>query len=43
MSKLFHMTVREAYEKSLSYDLANELWNFKYPEDKIDKNNREYI
>ena len=43
MSKLLSMKAGEAYEKSNTSSLADEIWAFKNPDDEIDTNDREYI
>lgn len=43
MKELLSMTVGEAYSKSLSSALAEEIWEFKNPGESVDKKNREYI
>lgn len=43
MKELLSMTVGEAYSKSLSSALAEEIWEFKNPGEPVDEKNREYI
>lgn len=43
MKELLSMTVGEAYSKSLSSALADEIWGFKNPGESVDESNKEYI
>lgn len=43
MGNLLYMNVSEAYAKSKTNELANEIWKYKYPGEDIDASNREYI
>lgn len=43
MKELLSMTVGEAYSKSRSSTLANEIWDFKNPGEFPDESNKEYI
>lgn len=43
MGNLLSMKVREAFAKCNSFELADEIWKFKHPEEKIDREDREYV
>ena len=35
MGELLSMKIKEAYEKSLSYALADEIWGYKHPDEDV--------
>lgn len=43
MGRLFSMKVGEAYQKCLSNDLADEIWEYKHPDENVNREDREYI
>lgn len=43
MGELLFMKIEEAYEKSLSYALADEIWGYKHPDEDVNSEDREYI
>lgn len=43
MGKLLSFKAREAYEKSRSEALANEIWEYKHPGEPVDFEDREYV
>lgn len=43
MGNMLAMKVSEAYEKSRSSELADEIWRFKNPDEPLDTADREYL
>ena len=43
MGNLLSMSIKEAYQKSLSNVLANEIWEFKHPDEEVNTEDREYV
>ncbi|MDD6805386.1 MAG: DUF2075 domain-containing protein [Clostridiales bacterium] len=43
MGELFSMKIGDAYQKSLSNDLADEIWEYKHPDEDVNREDREYI
>lgn len=43
MDSLFFLEAKEAYKKSRTDELANDIWKYKHPDEEINPLDREYI
>lgn len=43
MDKIFVLKAKEAYQKSRTDELANDIWKYKHPNEEIDHSDREYV